>query len=193
MSRRFILLLVIVVIAILNVAFQKMAITNSHSRHDTFRQILQTKVDPTESSSTDTRPNSLTVSFDKESNGNIPDYYFSDKNKQTSRFNNTCAKFPDLFDLRFKNDLWQAQKTSNGTLLLFNAYWDERNGTKIRIVGMYDVHPTRGGTNQYFSIIGMLGTVPDSYLFQIPVTKYLLPPHTVLVIGPALDTVQNSR
>jgi hypothetical protein len=52
---------------------------------------------------------------------------------------------------------------------------------------------TRGGTNQYFSIIGMLGTVPDSYLFQIPVTKYLLPPHTVLVIGPALDTVQNSR
>jgi hypothetical protein len=52
---------------------------------------------------------------------------------------------------------------------------------------------TRGGTNQYFSIIGMLGTVPDSYLFQIPVIKYLLPPHTVLVIGPALDTVQNSR
>jgi hypothetical protein len=53
--------------------------------------------------------------------------------------------------------------------------------------------PLRGGTNQYFSIIGMLGTVPDSYLFQIPVIKYLLPPHTVLVIGPALDTVQNSR
>jgi hypothetical protein len=52
---------------------------------------------------------------------------------------------------------------------------------------------TRGGTNQYFSIIGMLGTVPDSYLFQIPVIKYLLPPHTVLVIGPALDSVQNSR
>jgi hypothetical protein len=51
----------------------------------------------------------------------------------------------------------------------------------------------RGGTNQYFSIIGMLGTVPDSYLFQIPVIKYLLPPHTVLVIGPALDSVQNSR
>jgi hypothetical protein len=52
---------------------------------------------------------------------------------------------------------------------------------------------SRGGTNQYFSIIGMLGTVPDSYLFQIPVIKYLLPPHTVLVIGPALDSVQNSR
>jgi hypothetical protein len=43
MSRRFTLLLVIVVIAILNVAFQKMAITNSHSRHDTFRQILKRK------------------------------------------------------------------------------------------------------------------------------------------------------
>jgi hypothetical protein len=137
MSRRFTLLLVIVVIVILNVAFQKMAITNSYSRHDTFRQILQTKVEPT-----DARPNSLTVSFDKDSNGNIPDYYFSDKNKKTARFNNTCAKFPDLFDLRFKNDLWQVQKTSNGTLLLFNAYWDERNGTKIRIVGMYDVYPT---------------------------------------------------
>jgi hypothetical protein len=137
MSRRFTLLLVIVVIVILNVAFQKMAITNSYNRHDTFRQILQTKVEPT-----DARPNSLTVSFDKDSNGNIPDYYFSDKNRKTARFNNTCAKFPDLFDLRFKNDLWQVQKTSNGTLLLFNAYWDERNGTKIRIVGMYDVYPT---------------------------------------------------
>jgi hypothetical protein len=139
MSRRFILLVVIIVIVILNLAFQKMAITNSYNRHDTFRQILQMKVDPTEA-----KQNSLAVSLDKESNGNIPDYYFSEKNrnKKMPRFNNTCARFPDLFDLQFKNDLWQVQKTSNGTLMLFNAYWDERNGTKIRIVGMYDVHPT---------------------------------------------------
>jgi hypothetical protein len=142
MSRSFTLLLVIVVIVILNMTFEKMLLINSYNRHDTFRRILQINVDPTESSLKNSSLNSLTVSLVKENNGNIPDYYFSDKNKKTSSFNNTCAKFPDLLDLRFKNDLWQVQKTSNGTLLLFNAYWDERNGTKIRIVGMYDVHPT---------------------------------------------------
>jgi hypothetical protein len=137
----FFLAIVVIVIVSINIVFQKINFSN---RLDTFRQILETKIDPAESSPAESRLSSLTVSLDKENNGNIPDYYFSEKNrnKKMPRFNNTCARFPDLFDLQFKNDLWQVQKTSNGTLMLFNAYWDERNGTKIRIVGMYDVHPT---------------------------------------------------
>ncbi|RZC40122.1 Glyco transf 92 domain containing protein [Asbolus verrucosus] len=70
--------------------------------------------------------------------GNIPDILFKDRIKKPTGLNKTCARFPTLFDLTFKNDYWQTQKTSNGTFHLFNAYWDDRNGSTIRIVGIYD-------------------------------------------------------
>ncbi|KAJ3651686.1 hypothetical protein Zmor_017708 [Zophobas morio] len=73
--------------------------------------------------------------------GNIPDIYFTASKKPT-KLNETCAYFPQLFDIKIKNNYWQTQKTDNGTFNLFNAYLDRREGSVIRIIGTYSqLHP----------------------------------------------------
>uniref|UniRef100_A0A7G3AL54 Glycosyltransferase family 92 protein n=1 Tax=Lutzomyia longipalpis TaxID=7200 RepID=A0A7G3AL54_LUTLO len=54
-----------------------------------------------------------------------------------------CGKFPSIFELEINNDLWQTQRTSNGTYQLFGAYMDNRKSNAndqwyIRILGMID-------------------------------------------------------
>jgi len=61
--------------------------------------------------------------------------------------NESCAKFPSVFDLEFTNIYWQNLYTSNGTFQLFGAYYDVRQADKInpsvRILGMIDrIEPT---------------------------------------------------
>jgi hypothetical protein len=79
--------------------------------------------------------------LDMNKTGNLPDVYLDDKAKKPSRFNQSCARFPGIFDLKFKNDHWQVQKTSKGSLYLFNAYLDKRQGTSVRILATYNQPP----------------------------------------------------
>ncbi|KAJ3651683.1 hypothetical protein Zmor_017707 [Zophobas morio] len=71
--------------------------------------------------------------------GNLPDIYLNDKSKKPKGFNSTCARFPDFFNLHFRNDHWQIQNTTKGILFLFNAYLDKRDNV-VRIVAAYDVY-----------------------------------------------------
>ncbi|KAJ3651685.1 hypothetical protein Zmor_017708 [Zophobas morio] len=75
--------------------------------------------------------------------GNLADIYLNEKLKVPWGFNQTCARFPDLFDLQFRNNTWQLQKTTNGIFHLLNAYLDLRKGSLIRIVATYDVSKTQ--------------------------------------------------
>jgi hypothetical protein len=79
--------------------------------------------------------------LDMNKTGNLPDVYLDDKAKKPSRFNQSCARFPGIFDLKFKNDHWQVQNTSKGNLYLFNAYLDKRQGTSVRILATYNQPP----------------------------------------------------
>nr|XP_015836268.1 PREDICTED: uncharacterized protein LOC659180 [Tribolium castaneum] len=103
------------------------------TKHHTFRQILQAPSDPLD------KPFSLPPA--KNTTGNIPSVFFTPKAPKPTKLNTTCAKFPDLFDLQFRNDHWQLQKTSTGSLFLFNAYFDRRGGDFVRIITMFTQHP----------------------------------------------------
>ncbi|XP_015600282.1 uncharacterized protein LOC107270104 [Cephus cinctus] len=68
-------------------------------------------------------------------------------NKQMFYGNDSCAKYPSIFDLEFNNVYWQSMRTSNGTFQLFGAYYDRRKlsriGPAVRIVGMINrIEPT---------------------------------------------------
>lgn len=82
---------------------------------------------------------------------NIPDAYFGSEMKAVKPTKQKkCARFPELLDLKFSNNIWQIQETSIGTLQLLNAYLDDRefgqyavwpfskNFFTVRIVGMLD-------------------------------------------------------
>ncbi|XP_039298427.1 uncharacterized protein LOC111057086 [Nilaparvata lugens] len=61
--------------------------------------------------------------------------------------NNTCARYPDIFELEFNNLYWQSLRTTNGTFHLYGAYYDNRElseiGPAVRILGMIDrIEPT---------------------------------------------------
>jgi len=71
---------------------------------------------------------------------NLPIVYWQEnKNKKLNK-NNTCAKFPSIYDLHFNNIYWQVTETSNGTFYLYGAYLDvrpkNRLGPTVRILGM---------------------------------------------------------
>ena len=78
----------------------------------------------------------------------LPIAYWN-RHKNTSMFykNESCAKYPSVFDLEFRNIYWQNLHTSNGTFQLFGAYYDVRQTSKIgpsvRILGMINrIEPT---------------------------------------------------
>jgi hypothetical protein len=57
----------------------------------------------------------------------LPIAYWN-RHKDTPMFymNESCAKFPSIFDLDFTNIYWQSLHTSNGTFQLLGAYYDVR-------------------------------------------------------------------
>ncbi|XP_011647628.1 uncharacterized protein LOC105433852 [Pogonomyrmex barbatus] len=72
---------------------------------------------------------------------------WSKNSKLTKRGNESCAKYPQIYDLEFNNIYWQTLRTSNGTFQFFGAFYDNRKlsriGPAIRIVGMIDrIEPT---------------------------------------------------
>ncbi|EFN64497.1 hypothetical protein EAG_01835 [Camponotus floridanus] len=80
----------------------------------------------------------------------IPSLPLSDwlrNSKLTKRANDSCARYPQIYDLEFNNFYWQTLRTSNGTFQFFGAFYDNRRlskiGPAVRIVGMIDrIEPT---------------------------------------------------
>lgn len=78
---------------------------------------------------------------------NLPIVYWNKNKNKPMGLNNTCARFPSMFDLEYNNLYWQTLRTSNGTFQLFGAYLDKRPqnrlGSAVRILGMIDrIEPT---------------------------------------------------
>ncbi|XP_023312767.1 uncharacterized protein LOC111692870 [Anoplophora glabripennis] len=78
---------------------------------------------------------------------NLPIVYWNKNKNKPMGLNNTCARFPSMFDLEFNNLYWQTLRTSNGTFQLYGAYLDKRAnnrlGPTVRILGMIDrIEPT---------------------------------------------------
>lgn len=79
---------------------------------------------------------------------NLPiSYWNKNKNKAIFYKNESCAKFPSVYDLEFNNLYWQSLHTSNGTFHLYGAYYDVRKlsriGPAVRILGMINrIEPT---------------------------------------------------
>ncbi|CAL8071187.1 unnamed protein product [Orchesella dallaii] len=80
---------------------------------------------------------------------NVPDIAFIlGTNKQGPRYSKpNCAKFPDLFTVRFSNTHWQFQETEEEIYYFYGAYLDMRgnneseingNSTVVRVLGMSD-------------------------------------------------------
>lgn len=74
-------------------------------------------------------------------------YWNKNKNKNMFYKNESCAKYPSIFELEFNNVYWQTLRTSNGTFHLFGAYYDIRRlskiGPAVRILGMINrIEPT---------------------------------------------------
>ncbi|ODM90221.1 hypothetical protein Ocin01_16460 [Orchesella cincta] len=81
---------------------------------------------------------------------NIPDVAFMIGTKKggPKYIKPNCAKFPNLFTVRFSNTHWQFQETANESYYLYSAYLDMRgnNGSEItettssvvRVLGMSD-------------------------------------------------------
>ena len=73
---------------------------------------------------------------------NLPIMYWSEvKNKGIGK-NKTCAKYPNLYELVFNNVYWQTMYTSNGTFMLYGAYYDNRTLLQlkpiVRVLSMVD-------------------------------------------------------
>ncbi|XP_075219198.1 uncharacterized protein LOC142323449 [Lycorma delicatula] len=74
-------------------------------------------------------------------------YWNKHKNKNMFYKNESCAKYPSIFELEFNNVYWQSLHTSNGTFHLYGAYYDIRKlskiGPAVRILGMINrIEPT---------------------------------------------------
>ncbi|XP_047102399.1 uncharacterized protein LOC124721457 [Schistocerca piceifrons] len=74
-------------------------------------------------------------------------YWNRHKNKAMYYKNESCAKFPSIFELEFNNVYWQTLQTSNGSFQLYGAYYDVRRfsriGPAVRILGMINrIEPT---------------------------------------------------
>ncbi|KAK4878544.1 hypothetical protein RN001_011050 [Aquatica leii] len=71
---------------------------------------------------------------------NLPlEYWLNNTNKKLE-LNETCAKFPSLFDIQFQNLYWQNLYSSYGHYQMFGAYLDNRIanrlGPTVRILAM---------------------------------------------------------
>jgi len=74
-------------------------------------------------------------------------YWNKYKNKNMFYKNESCAKYPSIFELEFNNIYWQTLRTTNGTFQFYGAYYDIRKlskiGPAVRILGMIDrIEPT---------------------------------------------------
>uniref|UniRef100_A0A1B6FCX5 Glycosyltransferase family 92 protein n=1 Tax=Cuerna arida TaxID=1464854 RepID=A0A1B6FCX5_9HEMI len=74
-------------------------------------------------------------------------YWNKYKNKNMFYKNESCAKYPSIFELEFNNIYWQTLHTSNGTFHFYGAYYDIRKlskiGPAVRILGMINrIEPT---------------------------------------------------
>lgn len=79
---------------------------------------------------------------------NLPvSYWNENKNKALYYKNESCARFPSIYELEFNNVYWQSVHTSNGSFHLYGAYYDVRKysriGPAVRILGMINrIEPT---------------------------------------------------
>ncbi|KAL1130258.1 hypothetical protein AAG570_013196 [Ranatra chinensis] len=74
-------------------------------------------------------------------------YWNKHRNKNMFYKNESCSKFPSIYDIEFNNIYWQSLSTSNGTFYLYGAYYDVRKlskiGPAVRILGMINrIEPT---------------------------------------------------
>lgn len=74
-------------------------------------------------------------------------YWNKYKNKNMFYKNESCAKYPSIFELEFNNIYWQTLRTTNGTFHFYGAYYDVRKlskiGPAVRILSMIDrIEPT---------------------------------------------------
>lgn len=149
----------LVVIAILQIRSLPIEV---HVPHLNGRLLLQKRLDPltrhadSTTESIDEEPfvdKSPSLSEDKlvediqKRMPSLPIAYWNKNKNKPMGFNNTCARFPSMFDLEFNNIYWQTLRTSNGTFQLFGAYLDARQnnrlGPTVRILGMIDrIEPT---------------------------------------------------
>lgn len=72
---------------------------------------------------------------------NLPVAYWNrNKNKPMYYKNESCAKFPSIYELEFNNVYWQSLHTGNGSFHLYSAYYDVRKlsriGPAVRVLGM---------------------------------------------------------
>ena len=72
---------------------------------------------------------------------NLPVLYWQENKHKQMKKNESCARYPDIYDLRF-NKYWQVMESSNGTYNLYAAYLDMRElnprGPTVRILSMID-------------------------------------------------------
>lgn len=81
---------------------------------------------------------------------NLPVAYWNkyrNNNNQKGKNNETCARFPSIYDIEFNNVYWQTLTTVNGTFHLYAAYYDVRKlsriGPAVRILGVINrIEPT---------------------------------------------------
>lgn len=81
---------------------------------------------------------------------NLPATYWNEykNDKQPTYYkNDSCAKFPSVYELEFNNVYWQSLHTSNGSFHLYSAYYDVRKlsriGPAVRVLGMINrIEPT---------------------------------------------------
>ena len=79
-----------------------------------------------------------------QSHPNVPFKFLDEQREQNwkKRKNKFCPRFPNLYELKIENELWQEFETSNGTFHLFRAYVDRRKlevrGRVVRVLAMVD-------------------------------------------------------
>ncbi|KAK4872700.1 hypothetical protein RN001_014729 [Aquatica leii] len=79
---------------------------------------------------------------------NFPLEYWQNNTKKQLQLNETCAKFPSLFNIEFQNIYWQNLRSTYGHYQLFAAYLDTRpanpHGLTVRISAMVNqIEPIR--------------------------------------------------
>ena len=70
---------------------------------------------------------------------NLSLQFWKQNRHKNMKMNDTCAPFPEIYDLNF-NNFWQVMESSNGSFHLYAAYLDKRElnplGPTVRILTM---------------------------------------------------------
>jgi len=134
--------------------------------------------------------------------------------KKQMKMNDTCAKFPYLYDLHF-NNYWQLHQSENRTIHLYSAFLDVREqnplGPTVRILAMADhsspetneaycqlwfndsTEPVFAKVESYMKITHH-NSFPVPYLLScpIPANHSLRIPETVSLVSQPCDAATNS-